>query len=92
MVINGKPLVDRLQRTLPRFERRGVVEELLPQRLVEPPVRAGSPNRPSRSLRSWNASPSGSPYAERPARGQGSAAASKPPMSRGCSTVHLAVL
>ena len=39
----------------------------LPSRRSSPaglPVSAGSPNTPSTSSRSWNASPSGSPYAE----------------------------
>ena len=42
------------------------------------PVTAGSPKTPSRSSRSWNASPSGSPYAEK-----ASNAAGRPSPERG---------
>ena len=67
----------------------------LPSRRSSPaglPVSAGSPNTPSRSSRSWNASPSGSPNRLYACIRPGSAPASAAPSSSGRSTVYFALL
>ena len=67
----------------------------LPSRRSSPtglPVTSASPNAPSTSSRSWNASPSGSPIALSVARSSSSRPASAAPRCSGRSTVYFADL
>ena len=89
----AEPVEQRAGRPVRRARGRDATSGVsLPSRRSSPtglPVTSASPNTPSRSSRSWNASPSGSPIAVSGARSSASRPASAAPRCSGRSTVYL---